>query len=172
MEQMETYVAQNSSYKQQNVLWRVDEMKVFIKMYLAEFLQLDGELNWLWRWIQSKRTLEDSLIKQYLSVLLLRLWIWCSKVKRSADAHWPLCRESEASVCPAALGECRSIVTAVRRPGQETLALYLLTRRVIGITLWKITTFMPDIPWCYVTTGGQYPLDDRLFQIMIEPLEI
>lgn len=42
---METYVAQNSSYKQQNVLWRVDEMKVFIKMYLAEFLQLEGELN-------------------------------------------------------------------------------------------------------------------------------
>ena len=42
---METYVAQNSSYKQQNVLWLVDEMKVFIKMYLAEFLQLDGELN-------------------------------------------------------------------------------------------------------------------------------
>lgn len=42
---METYVAQNSSYKQQNVLWQVDEMKVFIKMYLAEFLQLEGELN-------------------------------------------------------------------------------------------------------------------------------
>lgn len=47
MEQMETYVVQNSFCKQQNVLWRVDEGKGFIKMYLAESLQLDEELNWL-----------------------------------------------------------------------------------------------------------------------------
>lgn len=52
---METYVGQNPSYKQQHVLWLVDEVKGFIRMYLAASLQFAEELTWLWRWIQHLR---------------------------------------------------------------------------------------------------------------------